>query len=199
MRFVFAEPDPPPRPGAHAPRLGSDAATRPPVGIAHLYLASDLDTCMRECRAEFNGDVAVATFEMSQELKYLDLAELRPANPFLLGDEGAVPEERRDPDVVAAVNPLVQSLVATQFLGELGRELSVPTRPGENQIEYVPTQYLCEFVKSLGVGGIRYKSSLRQTGWNLVLFDPNLARQVSDVRHFHITDLSLTYEEIPSA
>ena len=84
---------------------------------------------MRECRAEFNGDVAVATFEMSQELKYLDLAELRPANPFLLGDEGAVPEERRDPDVVAAVNPLVQSLVATQFLGELGR-----CRPGQGRI-----------------------------------------------------------------
>ena len=93
----------------------------------------------------------------------------------------------------------MQSLVATQFLGELGRELSVPTRPGENQIEYVPTQYLCEFVKSLGVGGIRYKSSLRPDGWNIVLFDPEMAQQTADVLHFHVTDLTLTYEELPSA
>ena len=160
-----------------------------PVGIAHLYLASDVDTCMRECRAQFNGDVAVATFEVIEELTYLDLADLKPANPFVLGDDGAAD----------GVNPLVQSLVATQFLGELGRELSVPTRPGENQIEYVPTQYLCEFVKSLGVGGIRYKSSLRPDGWNIVLFDPEMAQQTADVLHFHVTDQTLTYEELPSA
>lgn len=155
-----------------------------PVGIAHLYLANDTETCMRECRAQFNGDVAVATFELVEETTYLDLADLKPANPFLLGDdEGA-----------GSANPLIRSLVATQFLMELGRELSVPTRPGENPLEYVPTQYLSEFVKSLGVGGIRYRSSLRPEGWNIVLFDPARARQVHDVQHFHVTDLRLTFE-----
>ena len=62
----------------------------------------------------------------------------------------------------------------------------MPTRPNENPLEYVPTQYLCEFVKSLGVGGIRYRSSLRPEGWNIVLFDPTRAQQVHDVQHFRL-------------
>ena len=159
-----------------------------PVGIAHLYLSNDTATCMRECRAQFNGDVAVATFELVAETTYLDLADLQPTNPFLLGDD-----EGTD-----SANPLVRSLVATQFLMELGRELSVPTRPNENPLEYVPTQYLCEFAKSLGVGGIRYRSSLRPEGWNIVLFDPTRAQQVHDVQHFHVTDLRLEFEQVQS-
>jgi hypothetical protein len=85
-------------------------------------------------------------------------------------------------------------LVATQFLAELGRELAVPTKPGENQIEYVPTQYLSEFVKAQNVSGIRYQSSLRPAGWNLVLFDVAQAA-VGEVEHFHVTALSLEFEK----
>lgn len=153
-----------------------------PVGIAHLYLAKDVDTCMRECRAEFNGDVAVGTFELAGDVSFLDLADLSPENPFRL-------EETRT---------MVQQLVAKDLLAEFGRDLSVPTRPGENELEYVPTQFLCELVKSLGIGGIRYRSSLRAEGWNIVLFEPTVATLTGYVRHFHVTDLTLSYEEVES-
>lgn len=155
-----------------------------PVGIAHLYLAGDVDTCLKECRAQFNGFVSVAEFKIARPLRFLDLADLVPENPFLVGDSDA-----DEP------NALVRSLVSTQFLNELGRELAVPTRPGENQIEYVPTQYLCEFVKSLGVDGIRYNSSLHSGGWNIVLFDLAGAEVVEPVRLFEVIEMNLDFRE----
>lgn len=157
-----------------------------PVGIAHLYLANSVATCLKECRAVQHGFVSVAKFEVVESVDYLDLVELRPENPFL------VPADAADGD-----SDLVRTLVSYQFLQKLGHELSQPTRPGENQLEYVPTQYLCEFVKSIGVHGIRYGSSLESAGWNLVLFNAGDARLIEPVVVYEITNSELEFLELP--
>lgn len=154
-----------------------------PVGIPHLYLASDVDTCLKESRASLHGFVSVATFRTTAEISYLDLADLGPENPFLLAD-------------VDEGNALVQSLVASRFLGELGRELSEPTRPGENPLEYVPTQYLCELVKSEGVGGIRYQSSVHAEGWNIVLFNGADANITGPVKVYEVSEMHFRFREV---
>ena len=40
-----------------------------------------------------------------------------------------------------------------------------------NPIEYLPTQYLTEFIRTMGFDGIRFNSSLHENGKNVVLFN----------------------------
>ena len=41
-------------------------------------------------------------------------------------------------------------------------------------IDYIPSQYLCEFIKDCGFDGVVYRSSVSD-GINLALFDPGRA------------------------
>ena len=43
---------------------------------------------------------------------------------------------------------------------------------------YLPTQYLGEIIKQMGFDGIRFKSSLKRGGINLVLFDDKRCKAV---------------------
>jgi hypothetical protein len=53
-------------------------------------------------------------------------------------------------------------------------ERTFPTnRRGENELDYLPSQYLCEFIKSIGFDGVEYRSSLYEGGFNIALFDDN--------------------------
>lgn len=150
-----------------------------PLGIAHLYLASDVATCVKESRAGLHGYLSVATFRLEEEHSCVDLTRLVPENPFSL-EEAA----------------LVNSMTTYRVLRELGRELALPVRPGANPIEYVPTQYLCEFAKSRGFAGIRYSSSLHPSGWNVVLFEDASVTAAAPVRVFEITSMSLEFLDV---
>ncbi|MNT95625.1 hypothetical protein D3C72_2375400 [compost metagenome] len=51
----------------------------------------------------------------------------------------------------------------------------------DSEIEYIPTQFICEFIRIFtGASGIRFSSSLHPTGKNIVMFDQELmeCRQV---------------------
>lgn len=150
-----------------------------PVGIPHLYVATDIDTCIKESRAVQYGFVSVASFRVPDPIHCLDLSGVSHRNPFL---------ELTDRD-------LVEVLVSQQMLEELGRELSKPMRPGESALEYVPTQYLCEFVKSVEISGIQYRSSLNPAGQNLVLFDDGIVEIREEVKVFEITGVEVIFEE----
>ena len=54
----------------------------------------------------------------------------------------------------------------------LGYILSKPVDRDKTPLEYLPTQYLCEFIKNQSFEGILYKSFLG-SGHNIVLFDEN--------------------------
>ena len=61
-----------------------------------------------------------------------------------------------------------------EFLEKLGEELTRPVLPRSAAFEYVPSQYLCEYVKVCGFDGVMYRSSVGD-GVNLALFDPDVA------------------------
>jgi hypothetical protein len=60
------------------------------------------------------------------------------------------------------------------FLERLGDELMRPVIPQAAAIDYIPGQYLCEFIKNCRYQGVIYRSSVSD-GINLALFDPSLA------------------------
>lgn len=50
-------------------------------------------------------------------------------------------------------------------------------QPGNTAFGYMPSQYLCEFIKKLGYQGVIYRSSV-SNGVDLALFPPELASPV---------------------
>ncbi len=145
-----------------------------PLGIPHLYLAEDHMTCLYECRAVLHNFVTVAKFVTKEPVVLLDLKSRKPLNPFR-GMEG----------IAAAMLDLHRTIE------RLGRELQEPVRSTDSEVEYVPTQYLSALVKSLGMDGILYASSLNDGGTNAVLFDNAKVEIHPEVTVFEINKMDL--------
>jgi RES domain-containing protein len=147
-----------------------------PIGIAYLYLSLNEETCLQEVRAANHSLVASAQFHTLQDLTVLNLADIDAPDFF-------------DNDEVARV-------YLHRYITALSRELSRPVRSSDSPIEYIPTQYLTEFAKSLGLDGVLYSSSLHAGGRNLVLFDDRTVRCDEIVRYLRVTSIKAEYEAL---
>ena len=145
--------------GAPPENTASHGRANPP-GIPYLYLASNASTAISEIRPHTGEATNIATFFIPENLKVIDLRDPRhTVSPFLLADETAVNLLRGD----------------WGFLQQLGNELIRPVLPNTVAIDYLPSQYLCEFVKKCGFDGVMYSSSV-SNGVNLALFNPSIAQ-----------------------
>ena len=141
--------------GAPPNRLTSHGRANP-AGIPYLYLGSLPETAASELRPHTGEVACVADFTISDPLRAIDLRNPRKlVSPFLLADASAVGQLRAD----------------IPFLERLGEELTRPVLPSGAAIDYIPSQYLCEFIKKCGYDGVVYRSSVSD-GINLALFDP---------------------------
>lgn len=124
-----------------------------PFGIPYLYLASDQNTAVAEVRPSIGDLISVATFTVREPLSLADLRDPRKSiSPFQL-DEDRIRMLMRD----------------RPYLSRLGDELSNPVLPRDAQLEYLPSQYLCEFIKHLGFDGVLYQSAVGK-GFNVAVF-----------------------------
>mgnify|MGYP003977802717 FL=1 len=80
------------------------------------------------------------------------------------------------------------------FLMFLGKELSKPIIPREANLEYLPTQYLCEMIKGLNFDGIIFRSSVSE-GDNYVLFSDNKLNIIKTFQ-YEITDTNIKSKEV---
>lgn len=129
-----------------------------PAGIPYLYLGSLPETAAAEIRPHTGERACVADFTVP-EIRAVDLRNPRKlVSPFILTDANEIGQLRAD----------------LPFLERLGEELTRPVMPQGAAIDYIPSQYLCEFIKKSGFYGVVYRSSVSE-GINLALFDPNKA------------------------
>ncbi|WP_409482797.1 RES domain-containing protein [Arsenicicoccus dermatophilus] len=77
-------------------------------------------------------------------------------------------------------------------LEALGEELTKPVLPRTAAYEYVPSQYLCEFIKNCGFDGVLYQSSVGD-GVNLALFEPSEVA-CEDVSAYLVRKVGVTVE-----
>ena len=78
----------------------------------------------------------------------------------------------------------------------ISKDLSKPMRRFDSDMEYLPTQFICEFVRYVvGATGIQFSSSLRNGGINVVLFEPENV-QCIDEQLYQINGIDITYEKI---
>ena len=156
-----------------------------PVGIPHLYLSFAPETCIYETRVANHTRVAVGTFHASRDLSVLNLADVDPPDFFDI-----------DIDEPDSVSEQVRRVSFHRYLVALGNELRKPVRASDQPTDYIPTQYLCELAKSLGLDGVLYSSSLHPEGRNLVLFNVQAATCDSDVKVVEITSLSAEWRAV---
>lgn len=129
-----------------------------PAGIPYLYLGSQPDTAAAEIRPHTGEVACIADFTIP-DIHAVDLRNPRGfVSPFLLGEASKIGQLRAD----------------LPLLERLGDELTRPVLPQRAAIDYIPSQYLCEFIKQAGFDGVLYRSSVSE-GINLALFDPGKA------------------------
>lgn len=150
-----------------------------PTGIPYLYLGSVVETAVAEIRPHTGEDVCIAKFTIDKRIKVVDLRSPRTLvhqkmSPFIdLQESSAIGQMRGD----------------ILFLERLGSELTRPVLPRSAAIDYLPSQYLCEFIKKSGYDGVLYSSSV-SAGVNLALFDPSNAF-ASDVSLYTVDRVSV--------
>ncbi len=148
-----------------------------PEGISYLYLAGDLETTLYEVRASLFDYVSVGTFKLDDNIKVVNLSE-----------------ETYDIFRQAESETLDELIIHKSFIRKLEEELSKPRRRSDSELDYLPTQYLSELIKSMGCDGIEFKSSLNKEGLNLVIFNPEKFRCI-EVKLYDIENIKLSHTE----
>jgi hypothetical protein len=135
------------------PAKNSVSGRANPVGIPYLYVSTNKKTVQYEIRATHLDFITIAEFKIKEKLNVVQLRQIENLSPFTHEDS------------------LEDYLIYQKYLKRLEIELSKPLRSDDQKLEYLPTQYLCEYVKSLGYDGIEYGSSLHDGGVNLAIFN----------------------------
>lgn len=143
-----------------------------PLGIPYLYLCQEEETCYYEVRALYLDRLAVGTFNVTKDLKIFDFTKrlsLYVANTMS--------------------SNLATEISKFKLIQQISGDLSKPLRRFDTEIEYVPTQLICEFCKLNDIDGIKFNSSLHAGGVNVVLFDSSSAEcvLVQNVEIKHVT------------
>ena len=159
-----------------AKRAGPGRAN--PVGIPYLYVGSRRETAVAEVRPHPGEMLTIAEFTIEGDVQLVDLRDPRDAiTPFIMSDSEQVAAVRGDID----------------FLERLGQELTTPVSPSVAAIDYIPSQYLCEFIKYLGYDGVVYASSV-DDGTNIALFQSTKAK-VGAISRVKIKDVKFGFND----
>ena len=86
-------------------------------------------------------------------------------------------------------------MIYIPFIQTLQKEIALPIRKKDKSLDYIPTQYLSEYIKSMGYNGVEYKSSIYSDGYNLAIFNPEKFKCIKVSVH-EIKSITLEHEQI---
>lgn len=143
------------------PKEMATAGRANPIGIPYLYLSDSAKTTYFEVRAVYLDQLSVGTFRIERELELVDF--IYDVNLFLAYNDG--------------ITSLKDIVIKKKIIDAISYDLSKPLRRYDSELEYVPTQLICEYCKRIvGADGISFESSLHKGGRNYVLFDNSSAK-----------------------
>ncbi|WP_236894926.1 MULTISPECIES: RES family NAD+ phosphorylase [Clostridium] len=145
-----------------------------PRGISYFYTSYDEETAIGEVRPFKGSKVTVAKFETNQKLKVIDF-DINTINE-IVGKTQLNFEERA-------------------FLKILLENLSKPILP-ESDLEYIPLQYIIEYIKLKGFGGIRYESVVSSSHKRNFLFFDDRTFKLKDIKIYEINKVEYHFKEI---
>lgn len=162
------------------PKENASAGRANPIGISYLYLAENEETCVAEVRPNNTSNIHISSFIPKKKLSIVDLTEPRKRLSSCSFDE-------------TRLNNLIGIV---KLLETLSSELSKPVRPESSSIDYIPTQFLCEFIKSFSnCDGIAFESSFGK-GKNFVFFrEENF--EIEDPIVYRVLNIDHNFERKP--
>lgn len=135
-----------------------------PKYIKYLYMAEDPTTAIFEVRPFIYDAVNVAKIQVNKPLKIANIAV-----DINLSEKNET-----------TIDMHVMSIIQGAF-----------SRPTNDVDDYIPTQIITEYIKSLGYDGIRFNSSLYSKGVNLTIFNYDTCEAISS-QDFRIENIKLT-------
>lgn len=141
-----------------------------PIGIPYLYLCADKETTYYEVRARFLDRIGIGTFETNRDLNIVNFVD--KTSLYLSSHTGDI----------------VEFIKKKLLLKRISKDMSKPLTRYDSELEYVPTQYICELSKLHGADGICFESSLKKGGLNYVLFNESDADCIN-VENIHIKEV----------
>lgn len=127
-----------------------------PVGIPYLYVSDTAKTTLYETRVALHEGISIGKFVLAEPISLVSLKNIADFGPFEIIDRGF---------------ELQEFIKYRPYLQKLEAELSRPVRKQDVHLDYLPTQFLCEFIKSLGFDAVEYKSAMNIGGYNLAIFN----------------------------
>lgn len=149
--YTCNEMGPPPEEKAKGGRVN-------PTGISILYLSDSPETTLYEIRAGLYDYVTVGRFELQKNIEVINLADIDKISPFIGIDYGF---------------DFVQYAINIEHLKMIGQEIAKPLC-NDNTLDYLPTQYISDYIRSKDYDGIEYISTMRKNGVNLAIFNSDL-------------------------
>ena len=150
-----------------------------PVGISYLYVSDSIETTIYETRSSLYDRLTVGTFKLQTPLQVISLNKIEELGPF------EIKEKQFEMEEFINIRP---------YLIKLQTELSKPIRKNDSTLDYLPTQYLCEFIKATWQA-IEYKSAMHPGGYNLAVFDDS-DMVCTEATFMDITNLKYGYKTI---
>jgi len=145
-----------------------------PLGIPYLYLSDNPETVLYEVRASYLDELSVARFQLKEELNSIKIVDFTEDTPLFQPTR---------------INETIKASLLRKMIS---RDLSKPMRRYDTEIEYIPTQFICEFINIFtGASGIRFNSSIHLSGKNIVIFDQKLM-QCKEVKLKKVNNMNLT-------
>lgn len=161
-----------------APPIGKRKSGRVnPEGIGVLYLTSDEKTALSEVRASAFDFVSVGTFRLKKDINVVNISGLKYISPALYASG-------------------LESLAANiNVFRDIAMEIAKPLRRNDSPLEYLPTQYITEFIKSKGYAGVEFTSTMATGGNNLAVFDETLFECIA-VHDVEIKKIEYLYDDV---
>lgn len=144
-----------------------------PSGMSYLYLSDKKQTTLYEIRAALHDYVTIGTFKLKSDIKVIDLTQIDKISVF-----SKIDTERQ------AIN--------REHLQKISEEIARPLRRNDSKLDYLPTQYICDLIKSIrdlndptksAYDGILYKSAMVKDSYNLTVFNQDLFECVGTEVH----------------
>lgn len=127
-----------------------------PKGISYFYTANNEETAIYEVRPQINDIVSVGVFKSNDNIRIVDFRFIKLIEKEFFSKLIISNEDRALLDIIL-------------------NEISKPLNPNEQSLDYIPIQYIVEYIKQYNNNGTSfdgfiYESSLKNKGVNYVFF-----------------------------
>lgn len=140
------------------PKERATAGRANPAGIPFLYLSDNPQTVLYEVRAAYLDELSIGSFILNNKIT---------ADIFI--------SDFTETQTIFHPTKVSERIKSSLLKEKISAELSKPLRRYDSEIEYITTQFICEFIKVFtGVHGIKFRSSLHTIGNNIVIFDQSI-------------------------